>query len=251
MARTLTARLATLAETAIQSARATVLPIHPLQIDVLKLIACVCMLIDHINTCLYDRASVWAYLIGRLAFPLFAFTFVVTLTEANALRSARRTAVAGVLVQPIYAIAFADAGFSPWWAGNILISFAVVAYLVEQMKSPTPGRIAQAFALLALASIVQEPSSFGLAGIAFMLALWIMLHGVAPRIGSAVAAIAFLNLNPGAPALSVSMAVALALILGASGALRAWPSRRWLHPRATLWFYAGHLAVMGFLVSSF
>lgn len=251
MARTLTARLADAAERAVDAARATVLPIHPLQIDVLKLIACVCMLIDHINTCLYDRASVWAWLIGRLAFPLFGLTFVLTLTQVNALRTAKRTALAGVLVQPIYAIALADAGFSPWWAGNILFSFAVVAYLVGQVKSLTLNGIAQSFALVALASIVQAPSSFGLAGVAFMLALWVALHGVAPFIGSAVAAVAFLDLNPGAPALSVSMAVALVLILSASRALRTWRARRWLHPRATLWFYAGHLAVMALFVSSF
>ncbi|MFZ5456267.1 MAG: TraX family protein [Pseudomonadota bacterium] len=251
MARPLTARLGDAAERAVEAARATVLPIHSLQIDVLKLIACICMLIDHINTCLYDRASVWAWLIGRLAFPLFGLTFVLTLTQTNALRTAKRTAAAGVLVQPIYAIAFADAGFSPWWAGNILISFAVVAYLVEQVKSPTPKGIAQAFALIALASIVQAPSSFGLAGIAFMLALWVMLQGVVPWIAAAVAAVAFLNVNPGAPALSVSTAVALVLILGASGALRAWRPRRWLHPRATLWFYAGHLALMATLAGVF
>ncbi|WP_157278195.1 TraX family protein [Methyloversatilis thermotolerans] len=244
-------RLLDLPERAVEAFRGMLLPVHPLQIDVLKAIACVCMLIDHINTCLFDRASVWAWLIGRLAFPLFSFTFVVTLTESNALRTAKRTAAAGVLVQPIYAVAFADAGFSPWWAGNILISFAVVAYLVELVKALTWSNIVQAVALLMLASVVQAPSSFGVAGIAFMLALWFTLHRVAPCIGSAVAAVAFLNLNPGALAVSVSMALALVLILFASGALRASPPRRLLHPRATLWFYAGHLAVIGSLVSSF
>lgn len=127
MARPLTARLADAAERAVDAARATVLPIHPLQIDVLKLIACICMLIDHINTCLYDRASVWAWLIGRLAFPLFGLTFVLTLKAHKAMATAKRLFIWAICTQPVYALAFANTGFSPWWAGNILFSFAAVA----------------------------------------------------------------------------------------------------------------------------
>jgi hypothetical protein len=236
MARTLTS--------AWGAVRGILLSVHPLQLDVLKLIACVCMLIDHINTCLYDRASVLAYLIGRLAFPLFALTFVLTLTQENALRTAKRTALAGILVQPIYAMAFAGTDFSPWWAGNILFSFAAVAYLVERVKSLTASSIVQAVAVVVLASIIQAPSSFGLAGIVFMLALWFMLRGVSPLLSAASVAAALIFLNPGAPMLAAATALCLAAIVATSISLRYLQPGRLLHPRATLWFYGGHLAVM-------
>lgn len=244
MARTLIARLGDAAERAVEAARATVLPIHPLQIDVLKLIACICMLIDHINTCLYDRASVWAWLIGRLAFPLFGLTFVLRLKAHKAMATAKRLFIWAICTQPVYALAFANTGFSPWWAGNILFSFAAVAYLIELVKLPTTLRVAQAVAILMLAGIAQAPSSFGLAGIVFMLALWFLLQGAQLWVASTFASIAFMNLNPGAPALTGCLAVLLVGIVAASCALRCIRPRRWLHPRATLLFYAGHIFVI-------
>lgn len=163
-------------ERLVEAARATVLPIHPLQIDVLKLIACICMLIDHINTCLYDRASVWAWLIGRLAFPLFGLTFVLTLKVHKGMATAKRLFIWAICTQPVYALAFANTGFSPWWAGNILFSFAAVAYLVALAQAPSPANVAKGLVVFVVASIIQAPSSFGAAGLILLLALHHALH---------------------------------------------------------------------------
>ncbi|MCQ9372855.1 hypothetical protein NMQ14_01175 [Methyloversatilis sp. XJ19-13] len=74
------------------------------------------------------RAVFVSGLAGRpLAFPLFGLSFALTLNPHKALQTARRLAIAGSAIQPIYAIAFANSGFSTWWAGNILFSFAAVA----------------------------------------------------------------------------------------------------------------------------
>lgn len=151
--------------------RATLLPRHPQQIDALKVIACACMLVDHLNTCLFDRASVLAYLVGRLAFPLFGLAFALTLNPQKALQTAKRLAIAGAAIQPIYALAFQNSGFSPWWAGNILFSFAAVAYLVEQAKAPTPAAFARSLTVAAAVALIQAPSSFGLAGLVWLFAL--------------------------------------------------------------------------------
>lgn len=243
MARTLTARLADAAERAVEAARATVLPIHPLQIDVLKLIACICMLIDHINTCLYDRASVWAWLIGRLAFPLFGLTFVLTLKAHKAMATAKRLFIWAICTQPLYALAFANTGFSPWWAGNILFSFAAVAYLIALSQTPSAANVAKGLAVFVVASIIQAPSSFGAAGLIFMLALYHAL-GDEPRsatrwTGVAVVSLFFLN-----PELTVKGAMILLLIT----CITLWSSRlRVTHPTRpkvgswTLWVYYLHL----------
>lgn len=243
MARTLTARLGDAAERAVEAARATVLPIHPLQIDVLKLIACVCMLIDHINTCLYDRASVWAWLIGRLAFPLFGLTFVLTLKAHKAMATAKRLFIWAICTQPVYALAFANTGFSPWWAGNILFSFAAVAYLVALSQAPSAANIAKGLAVFVVASIIQSPSSFGLAGIAWLYALHRFLN---PQPDSTAAwpvatLIAVFMLNPGMPIANALITAAIAAIIATSLYARFGAPRRTTRTPWSLAFYTGHL----------
>ncbi|MCQ9372848.1 conjugal transfer protein TraX [Methyloversatilis sp. XJ19-13] len=232
---------------------AVLLPRHPLQIDVLKAIACACMLVDHINTCLFDRASVLAYLVGRLAFPLFGLAFALTLNPDKALQTARRLAIAGAAIQPIYAIAFADTGFSPWWAGNILFSFAAVAYLVELVKSPTTSSIIQALAVVMLASIVQAPSSFGLAGIIWLFALHRFLNPQADSTVAwpAAALVAFFMLNPGMPIANALIAATIAAIIAASQFARSGAPTRTTRVPWSLWFYVGHLALMAILALKF
>lgn len=234
-------------ERLVEAARATVLPIHPLQIDVLKLIACICMLIDHINTCLYDRASVWAWLIGRLAFPLFGLTFVLTLKAHKAMATARRLFIWAICTQPVYALAFANTGFSPWWAGNILFSFAAVAYLVALAQARSPANIAKGLVVFAVASIIQAPSSFGVAGLVFMLALWSLVNGVASLSSAACIVAVLMFLNPGAYLLSSITATATVEIVIISVGLQRLRSLRFLHRQATLPFYIGHLSIIALI----
>lgn len=236
-------------ERLVEAARATVLPIHPLQIDVLKLIACVCMLIDHINTCLYDRASVWAWLIGRLAFPLFGLTFVLTLRAHKAMATAKRLFIWAICTQPVYALAFANTGFSPWWAGNILFSFAAVAYLVGLAQAPSPANVAKGLAVFVVASIIQAPSSFGAAGLVFLFALYQAVRE-APRAAltwAAAAGIAVVAMNSGLVAAAGAL---LAILIGVSGCCAGL--RRLLPVRLcggswSLWFYVAHFSLITLL----
>lgn len=230
-------------ERLVEAARATVLPIHPLQIDVLKLIACVCMLIDHINTCLYDRASVWAWLIGRLAFPLFGLTFVLTLKAHKAMATAKRLFIWAICTQPVYALAFANTGFSPWWAGNILFSFAAVAYLVALSQAPSATTVAKGLAVFVVASIIQAPSSFGLTGVVWLFVLHRSLKSK-PDSGAfwlAFSLVAFLMLNPGMSIANVLIAVLIAGIIAASRHLRFRAPFRVTHAPWSRDFYGGHL----------
>ncbi|WP_306477469.1 TraX family protein [Methyloversatilis sp.] len=231
---------------------AVLLPRHPLQIDMLKAVACACMLVDHINTCLFDRASVLAYLAGRLAFPLFGLAFALTLNPDKALQTAKRLAIAGALTQPIYALAFQNSGFSPWWAGNILFSFAAVAYLVEQAKNPTPAAIARSLIIIAAIALIQSPSSFGLAGIVWLYALHRFLNPKADSTAAwpAAALLAFFMLNPGMLIANALIAAAIAAIIAASQCARSRASVRTTRHPWSLAFYAGHLLAIVFILAA-
>lgn len=76
------------------------------QSDALKLIAIVSMTVDHVGAILLPTMG-WLRLIGRVAFPLFAFQLAVGyLHTRNLTRYALRLAVWGLIAQPIYMIAF-------------------------------------------------------------------------------------------------------------------------------------------------
>lgn len=232
-------------ERLVEAARATVLPIHPLQIDVLKLIACICMLIDHINTCLYDRASVWAWLIGRLAFPLFGLTFVLTLKAHKAMATAKRLFIWAICTQPVYALAFANTGFSPWWAGNILFSFAAVAYLVALAQTPSAASVAKGLAVFVVASIIQAPSSFGVAGLILLLALYCAIYGEhrGALLSAAVAVATTSGLNSKLVVGQLALLALLVYVVKASATLRTIVTVRISRGRWGLCLYASHLLV--------
>ena len=81
------------------------------QSDALKLIAIISMTIDHVGAILLPQVGCLR-IIGRVAFPLFAYQLAVGyLHTRNLSRYALRLAVWGVIAQPIYMIAF---DVRPW-----------------------------------------------------------------------------------------------------------------------------------------
>ena len=86
---------------------------HPTleQSDALKLVAIVSMTVDHVGAILLPQVS-WLRIIGRVAFPLFAYQLAAGyLHTHNLTRYALRLAFWGLIAQPIYMIAF---GVRPW-----------------------------------------------------------------------------------------------------------------------------------------
>ncbi|MFA4932459.1 MAG: TraX family protein [Caldisericia bacterium] len=81
---------------------------HPTleQSDALKLVAIVAMTVDHVGAILLPQVS-WLRIIGRVAFPLFAYQLAIGyLHTRNLSRYVRRLAVWGLIAQPVYMIAF-------------------------------------------------------------------------------------------------------------------------------------------------
>jgi len=76
------------------------------QSDALKLIAIVSMTVDHVGAILLPQVG-WLRIIGRVAFPLFAYQLAVGyLHTRNLTHYVLRLAVWGLIAQPIYMIAF-------------------------------------------------------------------------------------------------------------------------------------------------
>jgi hypothetical protein len=76
------------------------------QSDALKLVAIVSMTVDHVGAILLPQVG-WLRIIGRLAFPLFAYQLAIGyLHTRNLTRYVLRLAVWGLIAQPVYMIAF-------------------------------------------------------------------------------------------------------------------------------------------------
>ncbi|HEY5467386.1 MAG TPA: TraX family protein [Clostridia bacterium] len=92
----------------------------------LKLIACVLMLIDHVGYFFYDflplEISTLLRVIGRLAFPIFAYSVALGYRRTRSqFRYLRRMLVFALLTEGILRIAAASTGFS--FSPNVLITF--------------------------------------------------------------------------------------------------------------------------------
>lgn len=71
----------------------------------LRLIACVCMFIDHAGKMLFPQLT-WMRMVGRLAFPLFAYGIAVGAAMTRHPRQyIARVAALALVSQPLYAVA--------------------------------------------------------------------------------------------------------------------------------------------------
>ena len=75
----------------------------------LRLIACICMFIDHAGKMLFPQLT-WMRLVGRLAFPLFAYGIAVGAAMTKHPQPyITRVAALALVSQPLYAVALGSA----------------------------------------------------------------------------------------------------------------------------------------------
>jgi type-F conjugative transfer system pilin acetylase TraX len=111
------------------------LSIAPLQRDVIKVIAFLAMVADHVATAT-GTGSPWFNLLGRCAFPLFALVCGCNLAGKKLRQSGiNRLWLMAVLAQPAFWLAFRGAG-NQWWQLNILFCFALVLQLYQFLQRP-------------------------------------------------------------------------------------------------------------------
>lgn len=96
------------------------------QLDVIKTVAMLLMVIDHANSIL-GLEHPWMMWLGRGAFPLFGLVWAYNLMRHPALR---QDSLNHLWVWALFAqLGYALAGF-PWWQGNILFAFAVAGQAI-------------------------------------------------------------------------------------------------------------------------
>jgi len=147
-------------------------------LDLVKLVAALSMVVDHVNSVVLGSAYPLMWRIGRVSFPLFCFAVACNLARGVELPGyVRRLLLFGVLAQPIFGLAFRGHE-----QGNVLIALALGALLAAWLGSRGAG--AQ-HALLALGSLVvlipalraNTGFEFGLAGLLLVAVLLQLLEG--------------------------------------------------------------------------
>jgi TraX protein len=113
-------------------------------LELLKYIAFVCMILDHINTFLYQGKIPYFYEIGRLAMPLFCFTFayglgcrrkheIKTSTKKSEMNLVLKTLLNGVL--SFYFFYCLNKPNIYWYPLNIMFLFSTVAFLIHYIEN--------------------------------------------------------------------------------------------------------------------
>lgn len=217
----------------------------PGQRDIIKTVALVLMVLDHINL-IFQLKQEWMFLVGRGAFPLFALVWGLNLSRHAHIRqpAINRLWGWGIIAQFAYYLA----GF-PWYEGNILFAFAVVAQVLTWCETRSGWRTAAAILLMALWGPLSG-TSYGIAGL-LMLAVSHRLYRAEDRaerlalVACLLAVIPALNLatsDAAAVAGLVMTVLTVGLVSCAGKSLpRFWPGD--FFPT----FYACHLAVLGVL----
>ena len=116
-----------------------------LSANALKLLACGFMLIDHAGILLFPKIKLMR-IIGRLAFPVFAFFIAEGCRHTRSkLKHVLSVFVLGAVCQTAYVI------YSGVWLMNILLTFSVSILLIYLLQNCVKKRSAQAWIVFAAA----------------------------------------------------------------------------------------------------
>lgn len=224
--------------------------LYPLQRDIVRTVAFVAMVGDHVATAFQMDASL-LNLVGRCAFPLFAVVSGCNL-DGKPLRqtSLNRLWLMAALAQPGYWLAFHEAGLM-WWQLNILFTFATVMQATRFLQHATTQNGIAAFIALAV-YLPCSSASYGLAGLLMLAGALLVCQVREPlRTGSFAVwllLVALLNARHGDAMMLAGVLLTLTVLLCVKGVVPACGQRlrtgRWFAPA-----YVIHLLLIGLLVS--
>ncbi|HHH6703486.1 TPA: type-F conjugative transfer system pilin acetylase TraX [Escherichia coli] len=132
----------------------------PGQRDIIKTVALVLMVLDHINL-IFQLKQDWMFLAGRGAFPLFALVWGLNLSRHEHIRQSAVNRLWGWAV--IAQFAYYVAGL-PWYQGNILFAFAVAAQVLRWCETLSILRFLGAVILIAAWQPLSQ-TSYGIPGL--------------------------------------------------------------------------------------
>lgn len=229
-------------------------PVTGRALDVVKILAALFMLIDHVDAILLDRASIAMQLIGRGAFPLFCYATAAFLLRGG--RAGRYTVnllAFGVIIQPVYAVALVPE------QGNVLFSLAAGCALASVlMRLPAP-LVHGVFLIGVLDAANPGIMDFGLTGACLPAAMIFALQGQKQYMPWLAALLFVLNVGPDLAAFTDMAAFKANCVLVFSMIAILWASfagarlfsgpGRLLHRYALHIFYPGHLALLALIAA--
>lgn len=228
-----------------------VLNFSALQRDVIRIVAFVAMVGDHIVTA-FQADLPLLNMAGRCAFPLFALVSGCNLAgKTIRQRSLNRLWLMALLAQPGYWLAFRDAGLI-WWQLNILFTFAVVMQLARFLQTGTVLNGVAAFTVL-VGYLPLSSASYGIPGLLMLagaLLVWQVRDSLRPALFAIwLLLVALLNARHGDVMMLSGVILTLTVLF----------SVHWLVPVSGLRMQAGrlfasayviHLLCIGLLVSA-
>ncbi|ECQ9847418.1 type-F conjugative transfer system pilin acetylase TraX [Salmonella enterica] len=227
-----------------------VLNMSALQRDVIRMVAFLAMVGDHLATA-FQLDMPLLNMAGRCAFPLFALVSWCNLAgKVIRQHSLNRLWLMALLAQPGYWLAFREAGLV-WWQLNILFTFAVVMQVARFLQTGTViNGIAPFTAQVGYLPL--SSASYGIPGL-LMLAGALLVWQVRDTLRPALFAIwlllvALLNARHGDVMMLSGVMLTLAVLFCVHGVVpasgRRLQSGRWFAPG-----YALHLLLIAWLVS--
>ncbi|EIR2568447.1 type-F conjugative transfer system pilin acetylase TraX [Escherichia coli] len=226
-----------------------VLNFSALQRDVIRMVAFVAMVGDHIATA-FQLDMPLLNMGGRCAFPLFALVCGCNMAGKTLRQhSLNRLWLMALLAQPGYWLAFRDVGLA-WWQLNILFTFAVVMQVALFLQSATARNGVVAFMAL-MGYIPFSSASYGIPGLLMLagaLLVWQVRDTMRPALFAVwLLLVALLNARHGDVMMFSGVILTLTVLFCVHGLVPASGRRlqagRWFAPA-----YAIHLLFIGFLV---
>ncbi|EHT1994162.1 type-F conjugative transfer system pilin acetylase TraX [Escherichia coli] len=226
-----------------------VLNFSALQRDVIRMVAFVAMVGDHIATA-FQLDMPLLNMVGRCAFPLFVLVCGCNIAGKTLRQhSLNRLWLMALLAQPGYWLAFRDVGLA-WWQLNILFTFAVVMQVALFLQSATARNGVAAFTAL-MGYIPFSSASYGIPGLLMLagaLLVWQVRDTLRPALFAVwLLLVALVNARHGDVMMFSGVILTLTVLFYVHGLVPASGRRlqagRWFAPAYTI-----HLFFIGFLV---
>lgn len=227
-----------------------VLNLSALQRDVIRMVAFLAMVGDHIATA-FQLDIPLLNMAGRCTFPLFALVSGCNMA-GKTLRQHRlnRLWLMALLAQPGYWLAFREAGLA-WWQLNILFTFAVVMQVARFLQAVTALNGMAVFTAL-VGYLPLSSASYGIPGLLMLagaLLVWQVRLSLRPAVFAVwLLLVTLLNARHGdvmmlsGVLLTIAVLFCVYWLVPASG--RRLQAGQWFAPG-----YALHLLLIALLVS--
>lgn len=228
----------------------------------LRLIACVCMFIDHAGKMLFPQYPIMR-VIGRIAFPIYAYCVAAgCVYTRNPLNYLKRVTLMALISQPLYAVALAHVSgamqqisfaeqplraalrfyVESWWDPSILLTLALGILVIWTIRE---RQLLLTAALLLFCWEIQERIDYGFRGLMLMVLFYLFCQKWWLSLPVMLAYMVWWGLDgAGYELFGVRFGIQMFALLALPLIYIHTKSRLKIHKWAFYWFYPAHLAAI-------